>query len=116
MAGVKGRSGRNLDKPWADALRLCAFANDKNGKRKLARIAEACVDAAMNGDLGAIKEVGDRLDGKPEQTATLTVHRPVQELLDHEITARLLELRAIRGGNGAFGDDPEATDNPQQPN
>jgi len=69
MAGVAGRSGTNKgkDKPWADALRLAAFREDEEGKRRLLKIAEQCVLAAENGDMPAIKEIGDRLDGKPAQ-------------------------------------------------
>jgi hypothetical protein len=70
MAGVKGRSGTNKgkDKPWADALRLVAFRDDDAGRKRLLRIAESCVAAAEAGDMQAIREIGDRLDGKAHQT------------------------------------------------
>jgi hypothetical protein len=75
MAGVKGRSGtnKNKDKPWTEALRLVAFRDDEEGKRRLLRIAEKCVAAAENGDMQAIKEIGDRLDGKAAQTIEATI-------------------------------------------
>lgn len=89
MAGVKGRSGTNKgkEKPWADALRLAAMANDAEGIRKLRRIAEKCVDAAMAGDMQAMKEVGDRLDGRPAQEATVTFddRRDLMEFTDQEL-------------------------------
>lgn len=70
MAGVKGRSGTNKgkDKPWADALRVAVNRDDPEGKKYLARIAEQCVSAAASGDIQAIKEIGDRLDGRAHQT------------------------------------------------
>lgn len=75
MAGVKGRSGTNKgkDKPWTEALRLVAFRDDDEGKRRLLRIAEKCVEAAEQGDMQAIKEIGDRLDGKAAQTIEATI-------------------------------------------
>ena len=88
MAGVKGRSGTNKgkDKPWADALRLVVFRDDEMGKRRLLAIAEKCAAAAMGGDMQAIKEIGDRLDGKPAQEANITVTRiSANELGDDEL-------------------------------
>jgi hypothetical protein len=70
MAGVKGRSGTNKgkDKPWADALRLVVFRDDDEGRKRLVKIAEKCAMAAEAGDMQAIREIGDRLDGKAHQT------------------------------------------------
>lgn len=74
MAGVKGRSGTNKgkDKPWSDALRLVVFRDDDEGKRRLLKIAEACAKAAEAGDMQAVKEIGDRLDGKPAQAVEMS--------------------------------------------
>ena len=68
MAGVKGRSGTNKgkDKPWQEALRMELYADDR---LRLRLIAQACIAAAQAGDVAAIKEIGDRLDGKPHQTS-----------------------------------------------
>ena len=72
MAGVKGRSGRRNDLPWQDALRLeLARASDQGKEPLLNAVARACIAKAMAGDIQAIKEIGDRLDGKPHQTQTL---------------------------------------------
>ncbi len=35
-------------------------------------IADKCDQAALGGDMGAIKEIGDRLDGKPAQSHEVT--------------------------------------------
>lgn len=88
MAGVKGRSGTNKgkDKPWADALRVAVMSEGPNGFRKLRAIAEKCAEAAMTGDMQAIKEIGDRLDGKPSQSMDMTVTRTIaKELSDDEL-------------------------------
>ena len=70
MAGVKGRSGTNKgkDKPWQEALRMELYADDR---LKLRLIAQACIAAAQAGDMQAVKEIGDRLDGKPVQPNTM---------------------------------------------
>ncbi len=60
----------NKDKPFRDALRmvLADAENNQNNPRKLRRIAEILFDRAAEGDVQAIKEVADRLDGKPAQS------------------------------------------------
>lgn len=97
MAGVKGRSGTNKgkDKPWANALRLAVMAED-GGIKKLRRLAERCVAEALAGDMQAIKEIGDRLDGKPVQEATLTVDdkRDAADWTRDELVAVLNDARA----------------------
>jgi hypothetical protein len=44
------------------------------GKRKLRRIAEKLVDAALDGQSWAIQQVADRIDGKPAQESTVNVN------------------------------------------
>lgn len=103
MSGVKGRSGtnKNKDKPWSDALRIAALADDADGVRKLRRIAESCVNAAMAGDIQAIREIGDRLDGKPAQESTVTIDdkRDATDWTRDQLVAVLHDAAA--GSNGA---------------
>ena len=79
MTFVKGKSGnpggRVQDKPWTEALRLVVYRTDPAGKRRLLKIAEACAAAAEAGDMTAVREIGDRLDGKPAQETNLTVEK-----------------------------------------
>lgn len=66
MAGVAGRSGPKREKPWRDMLMLAV--NEADGDRKkLRKLADALVEKALEGDVSAIKEIGDRIDGKPKQ-------------------------------------------------
>lgn len=72
MSGVKGRSGKKLDKEWRNALRAVLHRPDADNRKPLALIAEACVAKAMSGDMDAIIEIGNRLDGRPKQEMDLT--------------------------------------------
>lgn len=58
--------GQQRDKPFRDALRL-AISESEDNPRKLRRLAEKLYDTAAEGDVGAIKEIADRLDGKVPQ-------------------------------------------------
>ncbi len=54
---------------WGNIIRKLAIQEDY---RRLHAMAEKLYEKAAEGDLGAIKEVGDRLDGKAVATQELT--------------------------------------------
>ena len=54
---------------WGNIIRKLAIQEDY---RRLHAMAEKLYEKAAEGDLGAIKEVGDRLDGKSVATQELT--------------------------------------------
>lgn len=65
---ARGRSKPGaIDKPWKDALALALHEPAEDGRKKLRHVADACVAAAMAGDVSAMKEIGDRMDGKARQ-------------------------------------------------
>lgn len=61
----------------------------------MSELADKLVTLAMSGDLGALKELGDRLEGKPAQAVEMTGAEggPVQ-------TINRIELVPLTGGNG----------------
>ena len=62
--------GPKSDKIWADAVRraVCRRLENEEGKpQKIERLADKVVELALGGDMSAVKEIGDRLDGKPKQ-------------------------------------------------
>jgi hypothetical protein len=76
MAGVKGRSGPKQEKPWRDAIQRAIHRTADDGKTKrLEMLADQLVTEALKGDVSALKEIGDRLDGKPRQEIEATVER-----------------------------------------
>lgn len=64
MAAPKGNKNAAKGKQFQDALRRALNADGREG---LKNIATKLVDAAEAGEGWAIKEVADRLDGRPRQ-------------------------------------------------
>jgi hypothetical protein len=79
----------NRQKPFTDMLRVALLSG---GRRRLRIIAEKLADKAEQGDIQAIREIADRLDGKPPQ-AIERGDAPLEALSDRELFA------IIRGGS-----------------
>lgn len=99
MAGVKGRSGtnRNKDKPFTEALRM-EISEAGDDHKALRIIARALVEKAQAGDMQAIQQVADRLDGKPHQTVDSNISHDIRSMTDDQIINRLAELERGRTG------------------
>ena len=77
MPFEKGRSGnpggRRAEKPITDAIRMALSEEHADtGKKKLRVLAQKLVDEAIDGNVQAMKEVADRMEGKPAQSKELT--------------------------------------------
>jgi hypothetical protein len=94
-AGNKNSSKAN--RLWGDTIRR-ALAQDKDPD-KLRSLAEALIARAADGDLGALKEIGDRLDGKVAQQVYLS-GGPDGTPVDVDVVTRI-EIVAPHG----FGQD-----------
>lgn len=69
MAAPKRPAGAKSDKLWRDAIHR-AVKERREGKGRpqaLENLARKLVDAGLDGDVAALKEIGDRLDGKAVQ-------------------------------------------------
>src|SRR5262245_29361488 len=94
MAWKPGQSGNPAgkkpgtlkEKPYRDALRMeIAAAEDLKDLRAIAR---AHLEKARSGDMAAIKELADRLDGRPAQESNVSLeHRSPAELTTDELMA-----------------------------
>ncbi len=71
--GMGRPAGSTNDRTWRGALvkAVSQRANGKGSPKKLELIANKCVDQAVAGECWALKEVGDRLDGKPAQAIAI---------------------------------------------
>jgi len=72
-------AGRKGEKHWRDALMLAVhrIREGKDQRPILAELADKCVEMALDGDMQAIKEIGDRLDGKAPQAIIGDNENPV---------------------------------------
>lgn len=74
--GQPGNNNASKGKPWRDAIDW-VLANKKIGQvakaQALRGIAEKLCEKALEGDIQAMKEIGDRLDGKSNQSITADV-------------------------------------------
>lgn len=71
MAAPIGNKNATKNRPWAEALRKAClqYEDDKVARKQaLHYIALEVVKKALDGDAVAVREIGDRLDGKPSQT------------------------------------------------
>lgn len=59
-----GNKNATKNKVWYEALNRALLANDG---QKLRALADKLIEEAEKGDVQALKEIGDRIDGKPSQ-------------------------------------------------
>lgn len=67
MAAPIGNKNASKNKPWADSIR-----KRLTQRKDLDNLADVMIDAALQGDMQAMKEIGDRMDGKPKQQTEVT--------------------------------------------
>jgi hypothetical protein len=110
--------GQQRDKIYREALRLeLADMSEGVDLKKLRQIARAHIEKAASGDMQAIKELADRLDGKPiemHETQGLQQLKVISEIVHVNLTPAeingsseplLIEGDGAHnngGGNGGF--------------
>ncbi len=71
------------EKTFANMLRVAIKEAHEDGKDRLRAVADALVTKAITGDVPAIRELADRLDGKSVQQLDIDANvRTVESLLD----------------------------------
>ena len=114
---ARNPKGQQRDKWYREALRL-ELADMSQGAylKKLREIARTHIKKAAEGDMPAIKELADRLDGKPVQQlehageGVTPIERIVHEIVylgpasvEDDAEPPLLEWRSSNGKNGGNG-------------
>lgn len=59
--------GRRVDKPWRDAIRRAIKRREADDPQALEKLADKLLSKVLADDVPAMKELGDRLDGKATQ-------------------------------------------------
>lgn len=75
MAAAPGNQYAAKAKRWTQAIDDALAQMDKSrvdGLRTLNELAKALIQKAEEGDMAALKEIGDRLEGKPKQQMELS--------------------------------------------
>lgn len=67
-----GNQNGKKAKQWEQALKKALARTGGSVEEGLARVADKLVAAAETGDQWAIKEIGDRIDGKAAQQVTVS--------------------------------------------
>lgn len=99
MAAPKGNRNAAKGKDWESALRRALAQHES--RQALTNIALKVVNKALEGDMAAIKEIGDRLDGKAAQSIDLSGSIETREA--GEMSDAELERIAQSGGTGTTG-------------
>jgi hypothetical protein len=93
MAAPKGNTfGARAQRLWRDTL-LRKCAQDPNA---LERIALKVISMAEEGDMRAVKEIGDRLDGLPTQEVNVSDSKNPRDLSDAELIDVIRQQTARR--------------------
>ena len=75
MGAPKGNQNSTKDKRvWGKLIRKLAVQEDH---KRLHRVAEALFKKAEDGDVACIRELGDRIDGRAEQTISGDSDQPI---------------------------------------
>ncbi|HEY8596441.1 MAG TPA: DUF5681 domain-containing protein [Devosiaceae bacterium] len=64
-----GRGRPKSEESFTSMLRIALKEKGQDGRPRLRALAETLVRRAIDGDIQAIKEIADRLEGKPRQMA-----------------------------------------------
>jgi hypothetical protein len=94
------------EKPFGEALRIeiAAAGTDQRALRAIARNLLHLASQPEMSALPAIREIADRLDGKPKQEAEITMRQAIaRELTDDDLAAI-----AVGGDDGRVEPEPKS--------
>ena len=91
-----GNNNAGKNAPWRDAINAAMLKHKEYGgsverATTLREIAAKLIDMALEGDLGAMKELGDRVEGKAKQTLDITNLTP-ESMTTDQLQEQLKEL------------------------
>ena len=88
----KGNNNAGKARSWAEAIDK-ALKQSKDGMpQKLRALADKIIDMALDGDMAAMKEIGDRVDGKALAHVHVTGDLGLGDMTNQQLDTRLQEL------------------------
>lgn len=83
----EGNQNAKKGRDWTQAIRKAlAHYSGEGATAGMEKLARKLIEAAENGDAWALKELGDRIEGKPSQTVdmklTQTPHEDALKMLE----------------------------------
>ena len=114
MAAPNNPRGAKSDKLWRDAI-MVAVKRETTGAdgkptKKLALLADKLVNEAINGNVAAIKEIGDRLDGRATQPISGDSERPTLTVVYVDPTKRERSTSCLIGSSVSSSTPQHALD------
>ena len=90
--GQPNNNNATKARSWAEAIDK-ALKQGKDGKpQKLRALADKIIDMAMAGDMAAMREIGDRVDGKALAHVHVTGDLGLGDMTDIQLQKRYQEL------------------------
>lgn len=100
MAGNSNSGRRKSERHFANMVRIAVAESGATGQPKLRELADVLVAQALQGEGWALKEIADRLDGKPVAKIA-DVTNNFDDWDDEDLDAAIEILRANLDRKGA---------------
>jgi hypothetical protein len=99
MSAPPGNKNASRGYEWREAVTRAIYRG-----KSLDKLADVLVTKALEGDMVAIREIGDRLDGKPKQQVDVTVQDaqpigPNADTLSQRLTSQLASRAGFLGSS-----------------
>ena len=92
--GQAGNNNAGKNRIWADAInKVLCQANEGEKHANLRKLAEKIIEKALDGDMVAMKEIGDRVDGKALASIEVSGHMSLSDMTEAALDKRLRELQ-----------------------
>jgi len=85
--GQPGNKNATKNRYWAEAIDKALKQSEEGKPNKLRRLADKIIEMALDGDMQAIKEIGDRVDGKALASIDVKTEHSLSELTIDELRA-----------------------------
>ena len=84
--------GSKTNRIWADAISKALAQSEEGKPQKIRDLADKLITMALDGDMQAMKEIGDRVDGKALAEVNITGGIDITGLPDKDLDQRIEEL------------------------